>query len=91
MKKLLAVLLCLGLCGCITMQPNISKVQSATSGIIGCQPNEIVITNFQYPPQNGWTIQYFPLSFTAYCSTNKKVYYCSQAGAYLALTCTEAK
>jgi hypothetical protein len=41
MKKLLAVLLCLGLGGCMSLR----TVQNLSSGPIGCPPNEITITN----------------------------------------------
>ena len=75
MKKLLAVLLCLGLCGCVSLR----TVQNLSSGKIGCPPDEIKITNLQPPGLS-------PMTWVAECKGIK--YYCTES---VTASCAQAK
>ena len=75
MKKLLAVLLCLGLCGCATgVNPEFAQV---SSGLVGCPPADIQVSNIT---GNSWT---------AVCKGT--TYYCSQESRTVSPSCTVAK
>jgi hypothetical protein len=80
MKKILLVLLCLGIVGCATA--SIPDRQILSSGQIGCPPNEIQITDNR-------GIGEFPKSWTAQCKG--KIYYCSLAAPDTKASCIEAK
>ena len=85
MKKLLAVLLCLGFAGCATFSWT-QYFQTQSSGIVGCPTSDIKISGVKaanYRQDN------FPLSWQAQC--NNKIYYCSQSTERSAVSCTEAK
>ena len=89
MKKLLTVLLCLGLAGCATADTINSYYQKLTSGNIGCPTSDIQITNIV---SSGRVISGYPnapLTYTAVCGEQK--YYCSQRDINGDIVCSKAK
>ena len=64
MKKLQAVLLCLGLCGCVHLGGDFKEV---SSGLVGCPPADIQVSNIT---GNSWTA--VCKSKTYYCSQENR-------------------
>ncbi len=75
MKKILTLLLSLGLCGCMSL----GTAQRLSSGKIGCSPDEIKITNLQPPGLS-------PITWVAECKEIK--YFCTES---VTASCTQAK
>jgi len=81
MKRLLTMLLCLGLVGCAT----VPDYQRMSSGRIGCAPNDVQITDINHPFPSTTT------TWTADCKGEK--YYCTETQQdYSAeVSCTKGK